>query len=136
MFHGRRNVGPNRRQPQITQTKTYVADTEENLTPGEWDFACDSYGKVQHSKKACIFTVVKKPSGDQIVTVAGRIGNWKDARVLAAAKDLYMALKYINHVTEGGYCICPLNDGNAPSDKHSTACKDARLAIARVDDGK
>ena len=101
-------------------------------TAGDWNVACDSYGKVQHSKKACVFTVLKGKDGDQLVTVAARIPNWSDARVMAAAKDLYNALKWMSHTTEG-YCICPLNDGTRPDDDHATCCKDARLALRHAE---
>jgi len=50
-----------------------------------------------------------------------------------AAPLLLAALQGLNHMggdDRGGYCICPCNDGSAPSHKHSTACRDARIAIA------
>jgi hypothetical protein len=63
------------------------------MTPGTWDFASDSYGKVRHSRKACVFTTLTTSKGDQLVTIAARIPNWADARLMAASKDLYTALK-------------------------------------------
>jgi len=102
------------------------------LSDGEWNHACDSYGKVQHSKKACVFTSFKTPEGDHLEQLAGRIGSWDDARVMAGSKDLYRALKYMNHVGEG-YCICPLNDGLQPDDKHSSICADSRKALRKVE---
>lgn len=100
---------------------------------GEWGHAADSYGKVQHSKKACVYTTFREEGkGDQIVTVAARISNWDDAKIMAAAKELYAALKYMNHVDKG-YCICPLKDGMARDTQHSTACSDARQALRKVE---
>lgn len=101
-------------------------------TAGAWNHACDSYGKVQHSKKACVYSTVKAPGGDRLVTVACRIENWADAKLMAASKDLYNALKYMNHV-EHGYCICPVNDGMLMDTHHSTACADARKALRKVE---
>lgn len=63
-------------------------------TPGSWDFACDSYGKVQHSRKYdCVFSSVKGEGGDRLVTVAARIENTHDALLIAAAPDLLDALE-------------------------------------------
>ncbi len=101
-------------------------------TNGDWGYACDSYGKVQHSRKACVYTVLHGKGGDRIVTVAARIPNWADARIMAAAKEMYKALKYMNHVQDG-YCICSLNDGARQDADHSTACTDARLALRKVE---
>ena len=103
-----------------------------STTKGEWGHACDSYGKVQHSKKACIYTTVKEKTGERIVNVAARIENWADAKIMAASKELYAALKYMNHVDEG-YCICPLNDGMARDTAHSSACSDARQALRKAE---
>lgn len=105
---------------------------ESKLTPGEWSHACDSYGKVRHSRKACVYTVVNMPGGERIVTLAARIPNWEDARVMTAAKDMYMVLKGMNHV-DGGYCVCPLNDGMREDTYHSTNCADARKAVRKVE---
>lgn len=54
-------------------------------------------------------------------------GEWN-----TACKDLYNALKFLNHA-EHGYCICPLNDGRKPDAEHSTACLDARLALRHAE---
>lgn len=62
-------------------------------TQGEWSVACDSYGKVRHSKKACVYTNVRQPGGDLLVTVAARIPNWADAKLMAAAKEMLAALE-------------------------------------------
>lgn len=62
--------------------------TDTQHTPGLWDRAADSYGKVRHSRKACVYTTVREPAGDRIVTVAARIDNWADARLIAAAPEL------------------------------------------------
>ena len=66
-------------------------------TKGPWEFACDSYGKVRHSKKACVYTNVRGPNGDRLVTIAARIPNWEDARLIAAAPLLLSALEAILH---------------------------------------
>lgn len=60
-------------------------------TPGPWDFACDSYGKVRHSKKACVYSTFKGEGGEHLQTIAARIPNWSDARLIAAAPDLFSA---------------------------------------------
>ena len=57
----------------------------EKATGGEWDRACDSYGKVQHSRKACVFTTVKTADGERLVNIAARIENWDNAAFIAAA---------------------------------------------------
>lgn len=101
-------------------------------TTGEWNFAADSYGKVRHSKKACVYSNVTTPKGDMLVTIAARIDNWHDARVMAAAKLMLSALVGMNHVTDGGYCICPCKDGHATARHHSTNCADSRAAIAKA----
>lgn len=106
-------------------------------TAGEWNHACDSYGKVQHSQKYdCVYSVVKGNGGDRLVRVASRIENGADARLMAASKELYAALKSMNHMggdPRGGYCICPRHDGSRPDIEHSTACADARQAIRKVE---
>jgi hypothetical protein len=103
------------------------------LTAGNWDSACDSYGKVTHSRHACVYSSANTPGGERLITLAGRIQNWDDARVMAAAKDLYIALKYMNHCSDGGYCICPINNGMRPDKDHATTCADARKAIRKVE---
>jgi hypothetical protein len=103
-------------------------------TAGNWNNACDSYGKVRHSRKACVYTVIKGNGGDRIETVAARIPNWADAKLIRAAKEMYSALKYMNHVSEDeGYCICPLNDGSKPDSQHATSCADARYALRKAE---
>jgi hypothetical protein len=68
---------------------------EKIPTGGEWNHACDSYGKVQHSRKYdCVYTVVKGNGGDRIVTVAARIENYADACLIAAAPAMLQALKF------------------------------------------
>lgn len=97
-------------------------------TPGKWDVASDSYGNVRHSKKACVF-VSEGPK------IAAQIANWNDALLIAASKEMYLALMGMNHMggdDRGGYCICPLNNGNAPHAKHSTGCQIARYALAKA----
>lgn len=108
----------------------------DNATGGNWHVACDSYGKVRHSKKACVFTTVRGLSGgDLIVTVAARIPCWTDAKLIAAAKEMLSALEGLNHMggdKRGGYCICPVHNGTAPHAEHSSNCQDARYAIAKA----
>jgi hypothetical protein len=63
-------------------------------TAGEWNRACDSYGKVQHSRKYdCVYTHVKGNGGDRIITVAARIENGRDADLIAAAPELLESCK-------------------------------------------
>lgn len=96
------------------------------LTPGDWEVCCDSYGRVQHSKKACV------SSFPGLVKVAAQIPNWADAHVLAAGKEMLAALTALNHVAAPGYCVCPLNNGTAPHEEHATACQAARYAVAKA----
>lgn len=76
---------------------------KDTFTQGKhtWQFACDSYGKVRHSRKACVFTTIDGDNGERIVTIAARIPNWADAALIAAAPDLLTAarhaLEYIEH---------------------------------------
>ena len=65
------------------------------MTPGEWDFACDSYGKVQHSKKACVYTNTKNAKGETtgLISIAARIPNWNDARAIATLPELVGAAR-------------------------------------------
>ena len=48
-----------------------------------------------------------------------------------AYEDLVNALKFINHA-EYGYCICPLENGVADDEKHSTSCANVRKALAKA----
>ncbi len=65
-------------------------------TPGPWNWACDSYGKVQHSKKYdCVFTTVKGQGGDRLATIAARIENPANARLIAAAPELMSLAEFI-----------------------------------------
>lgn len=65
-------------------------------TPGPWSFCSDSgfsskcLRGVQHSKKAAVHSGVgERP------TIASHIENWNDARLIAAAPDLLVALRRI-----------------------------------------
>lgn len=61
-------------------------------TEGKWNHACDSYGKVQHSRKYdCVYSTIKGDGGMRLVTVAARIENGQDAKLMAAAPELYAA---------------------------------------------
>lgn len=61
-------------------------------TKTPWDLACDSYSKVQHSRKACVYANTKGNNGDRIVTIAGRIENWDDAAFIVRACNAHEAL--------------------------------------------
>src|ERR1041385_79979 len=63
------------------------------MTPGTWRFAGDSCGKDRHSRQACVFTTRTTTKRDQLVASAARIPSWAAARLMAASKDLYAALK-------------------------------------------
>lgn len=64
-------------------------------TAGPWEWACDSYGKVQHSQKYdCVYASVEEAKGTRIVRIASRIENNANARLIAAAPAMYEALKY------------------------------------------
>ena len=65
-------------------------------TPGKWDCACDMYGKVQHSRKACVYT--DHTGIPQMI--AQRITNWDDAALIAAAPDLLAACEAALKVLE------------------------------------
>jgi hypothetical protein len=58
-------------------------------TAGDWRVACDSYGNVRHSRRACVY--VNGPRG--ILTLAARIPNWDDALLMSAARDLRDTLR-------------------------------------------
>lgn len=61
-------------------------------TPLPWFHAADSYGKVRHSRKACVAAVVKGPGGERIVSIAARIENWEDARLIETAVNHHAKL--------------------------------------------
>ena len=62
-----------------------------NYTKGEWTVAADSYGKVRHSRKSCVFA--HDPTGKTVgPTVAHAITNPDDAHLISAAPDMYEAL--------------------------------------------
>lgn len=62
-------------------------------TPSPLNWASDSYGKVRHSRKLCVYAVEKTETGERIVTVAARIPNPADAQLFAYAPDLLSLLK-------------------------------------------
>jgi hypothetical protein len=75
-------------------------DVTRRPTAGDWDVACDSYGKVRHSRKACVYTVLRDDRGaETIVKVAARIPNWDDAFLMSAARDLRDALRDLLPIT-------------------------------------
>lgn len=104
---------------------------DDGTTPGKWDHACDSYGKVRHSRKACVFSVVKGPGGERIVTVAARIENWADAKAIVrdhnAATAMREALRGFieshERLAKGKPCTCPY-------------CPPARTALALAEKGE
>ena len=63
-------------------------------TPGPWDFACDSYGKVRHSRKACVYSRDLQDRGEES-KIASQIANWDDARVIAASPRMLASLRAI-----------------------------------------
>lgn len=76
-------------------------------TPGPWEFARDSYGKVRHSRKACVYTSIKGDGGDCLATIAARIENWSDARLIAAAPELAEAIwQALDDMGSHGNCVC------------------------------
>lgn len=55
-----------------------------------------------------------------------------NARMMAASKDLLVALKAIGTLPEG-YCFCSVNrDATRPDDEHQGECRDARAAILKA----
>lgn len=71
----------------------------ENTTPGPWNYACDSYGKVRHSRKACVYAgngSKERP----LATVAARIENWSDAKQIAAVPDLISFVRLVDSASE------------------------------------
>jgi hypothetical protein len=98
-------------------------------TPGPWK-AWDDDGT---GTTPCVLSE-KVNAGGNFYVAECKV--FDDARLIAAAPELYAALKYLNHMggdERGGYCICPRNDGSAPDKKHSTGCADARAAIAKAE---
>lgn len=67
------------------------------VTGGNWSYACDSYGKVRHSKMACVYTVLVDDKAEQIVSIAARIKNWEDAKLIAAAPHMARVLRAVLH---------------------------------------
>lgn len=83
--------------------KRFDAAKQDSPTGGTWRWACDSYGKVRHSKKACVYTKVTGPDGGELlVTVAGRIENWQDAKLIALAPAMHAAITAVLHQLENG----------------------------------
>lgn len=98
--------------------------TEAKHTPGPWDFCADSqYSSkclrgVQHSRKSAIHS-----STEGRPTIASHVGNWADARLIAAAPDLLEALRKALAETYPG--------GADPKDPKWVT--DARAAITRAE---
>jgi hypothetical protein len=66
----------------------------QEISEGVWQTACDSYGRVRHSRKYdCVYTNIKGNGGDRLVTVAARIENNADAQAIAAVP---LMLRYLH----------------------------------------
>lgn len=106
-----------------------------NHTPGPWSYhtwnaSGKQFGIETADHKHGIAAVTPNVNASTLLTMEQHEAN---ARLIAAAPDMLAALQGLNHMggdDRGCYCICPCNDGSAPSHKHSTACRDARIAIA------
>lgn len=93
-----------------------MTDRQNEHTPGPWGFACDSYGKVRHSRKACVYATVTNGDGaDSIVSVASRIENWNDAKLIASAPKMRDVLVAVLHQMEHGEAA-DVVDGEATDD--------------------
>jgi hypothetical protein len=58
---------------------------------------------VRHSKKACVYTTVKDDTGaESLTTVAGRIENWADAKLIAKSPDMHRVLSAVLHQLKHG----------------------------------
>ncbi len=103
-------------------------------TTGQWEYACDSYGKVQHSRKACVYSSVMTPAGQRLVTVAGRIENWADARLMAAVPEMLafvrVASKADGDLGEHARALLAMIDSNSAHRKDEYK---AKLLATRVE---
>jgi len=120
---------PKAKDREDAQRLMAVKEREMNHTPGSWT-AHDDDGT---GTLPCVLSKQITTFGNFYVA---QCNVYDDARLIAAAPELYAALKYMNHMggdERGGYCICPLQDGSAPNNKHATVCADARAAIAKVE---
>lgn len=100
-------------------------------TPGPWEYACDSYGKVRHSKKACVYANVKGDGGDRLETVASQIANWDDARLIHAAHDMLAALQELSDALDEA-TECLDIETNICSTRLAKARDAARAAVAKA----
>lgn len=107
------------------------SDNHAQITPGKWAFACDSYGKVRHSKKACVYTTLKGEGGDSLVTVAARINNWADAKLIAAAPCMARVLSAVLHQMQHGEASDLLNKGVSDSYSDLRWCRDQIEAVLK-----
>jgi hypothetical protein len=99
-------------------------------TPGPWSFACDSYGKVQHSRKYdCVYANVKGENGDCLVSIAARIENQKDACLIAAAPTLLEACLAAYEVMPDS---CDERFGDCEAERFGRANQKLRAAIAKA----
>lgn len=97
-------------------------------TPGPWEPKI----MTTFTDKGVAYFISAGPLGEIIATNVKK----DNVRLIAAAPNLFKALKYMNHMggdERGGYCICPCKDGSAPDHRHATVCANARQAIAKAE---
>lgn len=66
--------------------------TQKQGTERPWKFACDSYGRVRHSRKYDCVYAGNGSSDHPLVTVAARIENTQDAQLIVRAVNAHDAL--------------------------------------------
>ena len=100
-------------------------------TPGPWHYFNSGPGLIRDAtgKPIAALKSISRPGHRKAADLDEEVSN---AALIAAAPDLLKALEQMNHTYGDGYCICPLNDGNAPDSEHATSCADARLAIQKA----
>ena len=100
---------------------------------GSWSSACDSYGKVQHSRKYdCVYTNVKGTGGDRLVTIAARIENHQDAKTIAAVPLMLDYLRKRADLEQDAAAQIILA---AIESNWANALEDAREKLATLDEG-
>jgi hypothetical protein len=101
------------------------------FTPGPWRIV-KVFGKCKRRILSEQGSVLADIHNRREFQERGGVEMKANAALIAAAPDLLAAIEAINHVTKGGYCICPCADGNKPDANHSTGCADVRAAIAKA----